>query len=168
MSKDHHDFRALDWCVWKAFIPLLLMGLFWPIYGIILNLEHPFERAFAHGDLLLFAALLLIEAAVEGEQVRNENFRARLGRQMSKGSAIILIFIFGFLKYDVMMQEGRLAEEGARAAVFSKLAGYAYFNLLVAVAAVLYGMYSFWKSVEREHEERLSEFEHFDVSQTVR
>src|ERR1043165_5235811 len=47
--------RAINWCIWKALLPGMLLALLWPIYSFVLKLPHPFQRAFANGDLLIFA-----------------------------------------------------------------------------------------------------------------
>jgi hypothetical protein len=119
--------RLRNWCIWKVLLPLGLLALLWPVNAIILGLPHAFESAFAHGELLIFSVLILLEAAVEGEHLRRQSqwFQAALG--VTKVSAFFVLFIFGFIKADMLrngeelnglsalptLQRTRLADPGA-------------------------------------------------------
>jgi hypothetical protein len=51
------DRKMIDWLFSRVFLPFLILMLMWPIYKWFFDLPHSFERAFAHGDLLIFSAL---------------------------------------------------------------------------------------------------------------
>jgi hypothetical protein len=83
-------------------LPLGLLALLWPVNSIVLGLPHPFESAFAHGELLIFSVLILLEAAVEGEHLRRQSQKFQIVLGVLKVSAFFLLFIFGFMKTDVL------------------------------------------------------------------
>jgi hypothetical protein len=145
--------RFTAWCVWKIVVPGAMLLLVWPVYAFVLSVKHPFQRAFAHGDLLIFAAMVLLEAAVEAEQVRRAGWLFRAGRQLAKAFAVIIIFLFGFIRYDVTVLDPELAHDSL--GVVKKLTGYSCFNSSVALVAVMASLLSFWSSAGREKEELL-------------
>jgi Sec-independent protein translocase protein TatA len=116
-SDDVLDQRMIDWLVWKVLLPLTIIVFIWPAYKYVAEFDHPFERAFAHGDLLIFSALVLIEATIEGERQHGHRRLMRTGLQVLKVVAIAFIFFFGFIKYDVMVRERTAAQAEAQAAV---------------------------------------------------
>jgi hypothetical protein len=67
-------------------------------------LDHSFARAFAHGDLLVFAALVLLEVAADGDEVHRHAGAAfsawfDVGLQAVKASAILIIFVFAAMRF---------------------------------------------------------------------
>jgi hypothetical protein len=138
-------------CIWKVFVPFLLIILIYPIFLIIVKVHHPFERAFAHGELLIFSALILIEAAVELK-------RARLGYdELLRALAMITIFIFGFMKYEALQQERHLETENLDA--INQLFAFSFFNCAVAAFAIAVSIYSFLQAIRTENIERVEELE---------
>ena len=103
-ERQHVRNRAVDLCTWKVLLPALMLLLFYPIYAGFTEVEHPFARAFAHGDYILFAALLLLETSVESERLMTQTAVFRLVRNITRIVAISLIFVFGALKYDVVVK----------------------------------------------------------------
>lgn len=158
--------RLRNWCIWKVVLPLGMLALFYPMYRFVLELEHPFERAFAHGDLILFSVLILLEAAVEGEHIRKQGAWFHLRLHLAKVAAILLILIFGFVKTDVMLQESKIGDISSHADVFRKFLVYSYFNWLVALVAVIYSLFSFWTVVGKEHSERLENIARVNTAST--
>jgi len=138
-------------CIWKVFVPFLLIILIYPVFLIIVKDHHPFERAFAHGELLIFSALVLIEAAVELK-------RARLGYdELLRAMAMITIFIFGFVKYSAMMQERHLETNDMDA--INQLFAFSFFNCAVALFAIAVSIYAFLQAIRTETVEREEELE---------
>lgn len=138
-------------CIWKVFVPFLLIILIYPIFMIVVKVHHPFERAFAHGELLIFSALILIEAAVELK-------RAELGYDEAlRALAMLTIFIFGFMKYQAMQQE-RYLETGDLAAI-NQLFAFSFFNCAVAAFAIAVSIYAFLQAIRTENIEKVQELE---------
>ena len=150
--------RLRNWCIWKVVLPLGMLALFYPLYRYVLELEHPFQRAFAHGDLILFSVLILLEAAIEGEHIRHRGAWFHIGMHLAKVLALFLILTFGFIKTDVMLQEIKVNSLENPEPIFLKLEFYSYLSWIVAAFAVIYSLLAFWSVVAREASERLAEF----------
>jgi hypothetical protein len=130
-------------CIWKVVVPFLLLMILFPVYILIVKVHYPFERAFAHGELLIFSALILIEAAVELK-------RAQVGfDELLRGFALLAIFLFGFMKYQAIQQEPHL-EKGEVEAI-SQMFAFSFFNCTVAIFAVAASMYAFLHAVRSEN-----------------
>src|SRR5215216_3026411 len=136
------DPRVLNWCAWKVFIPLLFIFLLWPLAHLI-KMDYPFQEAFKHGDLLIFSALILIEAAVEGEGIQSSTLWDQISEMASKAFAFFCIFVFAVVKFDVMTQEKNhsLDYEG-------KLFAYSLFGWTTAIVAVIISIYVFSKAAQ--------------------
>lgn len=149
--------RAVNWCIWKALLPVFLLGLLWPVYGVILKLPHPFQRAFCHGDLLVVAALILIEASLEGDHIEKQSGTFRLWCNIGRLIAVLLIFLFGFMKYDAILQESALARAAVvdQWQILDKLRVYACFNCSVAVVSLVASFLTFAVVVDLERSEEL-------------
>lgn len=129
-------------CIWKVFVPFLLIILIYPVFLVFMKDHHPFERAFAHGELLIFSALVLIEAAVELK-------RARLGYdELLRAMAMITIFIFGFVKYSAVQQERQLDTNDLDAV--QQLFAVSFFNCAVALFAIAVSIYAFLQAIRTE------------------
>src|SRR5947209_2914352 len=98
----------LNWMGWKVLLPLILIILIWPLYGKLLHLPHPFVRAFAHGDLLIFSSLVLMEASIVGEHIPQQSFWSLFNRIAAKIAAIVIIAIYAAIKYSVVLSEDEL------------------------------------------------------------
>lgn len=92
--------RLINWCIWKVALPLGMLLLLWPLYETV-PLKYPFESAFAHGDLILFAVLILLEAAVEGDHIRAPGIW-RTGMNLARLGAIFLVVVYCVVKMDVV------------------------------------------------------------------
>jgi hypothetical protein len=156
--------RLRNWCIWKVVLPLGMFALFYPLYRYVLELGHPFQSAFAHGDLILFSVLILLEAAVEGEHIRYRGAWFHVGMHLAKVMAFFLILVFGFIKTDVMLQEIKIGTLKNPGPVFVKLEFYSYLNWIIASFAVVYSLLAFWSVVAREASERLAEFAEINPS----
>jgi hypothetical protein len=146
-------------CLWKVFFPLFLILIIYPVYAFFLKVDHPFQRAFAHGDLLIFSALVMVEAAVELKEVRSRY------DELLRFVAMSAIVIFGFVKYGAMLRESNLhhgdvsglAPEAAAAAVRAAheaavdLHAFSFFNCAVAACAVIISLYSFLHAVRKKN-----------------
>jgi hypothetical protein len=95
----YSDPHLEGWFTWKVFFPLMILVSFWPIYGVFLHDAHSFLRAFAHGDLLIFSGLILIEAAIESK------YTQRGSRELPKAIGAVFIFVFGLVKYHAILKE---------------------------------------------------------------
>jgi hypothetical protein len=138
-------------CIWKVAVPFLLLMIIYPIYILVVNVQHPFERAFAHGELLIFSALVLIEAAIELK-------RAKLGfDELLRGLALLAIFLFGFMKYQAIQQEPHL--ELGEADAIRQLFAFSFFNCTVGITAVAASIYAFLYAVRSENLKKVEDLE---------
>src|ERR1043165_950817 len=149
--------RAINWCIWKALLPGMLLALLWPIYSFVLKLPHPFQRAFANGDLLIFAALIMVEASLEGEHIENQSGTFRFLTNLARLFAVLLIFAFAFVKYDVILQEAALARAAAadQGLILDKLRAYSCFSCSVASVSLVASLFTFAVVVDLERTEEL-------------
>lgn len=152
--------RLRNWFLWKVLFPLTLLGIVYPINMFVLSLPHPYESAFAQGELLVFAALILLEAVVEGDHLRGGHlFHLCIGSV--KIAAFALLFVLGFLKADVLRHADIL--DGAKTqtpaaqargeentATLHRLQLYSSFNMGVAGVAVVASLASYLAIVNRE------------------
>ncbi|HWT00832.1 MAG TPA: hypothetical protein VN256_11350 [Pyrinomonadaceae bacterium] len=149
----------LNWIGWKVLLPLLLLILVWPMYGLVLRLEHPFVRAFAHGDLLIFSSLILLEAAIEGENAPHQGFWALCSRMVAKISAILLIAVYVAIKYSAILNEQSLQDSIVKVKddpsavtalhnlTMNGMLPYSYFSCAVAVVSVIFSIFAFWNNL---------------------
>jgi hypothetical protein len=106
---------------------------------------------------MLFSAIILIEAAVEGESFNGDQLR--LCQQLSMVLAFLFIFVFGFIRSDVVSKEivlGSMKPADAEL-VLGKLRGYACFNCSVTVFALAFGVYSFWTNADNANQKRMEQ-----------
>lgn len=153
--------RAVNWWLWKVMVPAGLIAALWPVYQWVLSLPHAFQRAFAHGDFVLLSALILLELTVESEQLAWQRLSFRAVAGSGKAGAVILMFVYGFIKYDVIIQESRLpGAKGAalQSAILAKLRAYACFNCSVIVLAVGACAFVLWSLLEHQRQEQLDRF----------
>jgi len=141
--------RFRDWKRWKVLLPVLMLLLFYPIY-IFKEKEiiGPFLSAFAHGDLLLFSALLLFEVSVEANHIQHE-----LGESYSdalddiiegpKIFGIKLIVVYGAMKLAVGHDNAPDSPN------FIRTAAYCFFCISIATLVVTYSIFAFWKTLEK-------------------
>jgi hypothetical protein len=161
-SDDHIKRQILNWIGWKVLLPLLLLFLIWPMYGWVLHLPHPFVRAFAHGDLLIFSSLILLEAAIEGEHIPHQSFWSLFGRVIAKIFAVVFIAIYGVLKYKAVLNEDELAKAvttvhsdpaavaSLSSTIIDGMLPYSYFSCTIAIVSVIFSVLAFWKNVHLE------------------
>lgn len=150
---DNYDPRILNWCAWKVFFPLVVILLLWPAAYWLVNFDHPFPEAFKHGDLIIFSALILIEAAVEGEGVRFTSWRDHALEITAKAFAFICILAFAALKIDVMFQEK------AHDFKTERLIGYSVLGWSIAVVAVFISINTYIKAHRLESTRSLKRLE---------
>lgn len=145
-------------CLWKVFFPLFLILIIYPLYAVFLKIDHPFQRAFAHGDLLIFSALILVEAAIELKEAKSRY------DEVLRFVAMVVMVVFGMVKYGAMLREphlhqaaaGTLSPEAAatlgRAAheAAVELNAFSFFNCAVAACAVAASLYAFLHAVRRK------------------
>lgn len=142
------DRRMLDWLFSRIFMPFLILMLMWPIYKWFFDLPHSFERAFAHGDLLIFSALILLESAAEAEYAPYQSVRMGIARRCAWLFAIGCVLVFGFMKYSVMLKEPQLAISPE--AVIGRMKAFACLNCTIAVVSILFSAFAYWKNVDLE------------------
>jgi hypothetical protein len=140
-------------CVWKVIVPFFLIIIIYPIFlFIVKDVHYPFQRSFAHGELLIFSALLLIEAAVELG-------RAELGYdELLRAVALFVILLYGFMKFQTMTQEPKLERQDIDAV--NQLFAFSFFNCTVALCAVAGSLYSFLLAVRGENNKAAHRLEH--------
>src|SRR5437764_248684 len=95
--------RMREWFLWKVVLPFLFLLLMWPVYRLAMHRADAYEKAFAHGELLIFSALVLIEIGIEMKY--SDTSAENLWTDLARIAAIILIFMFGFLHYAVIIDE---------------------------------------------------------------
>ena len=122
------------------------MFIIWPIYSYALQLEHPFEKAFAHADLLIFAALILTEAVIEGEQTLIRDWRFQLARHLGLLLAFVSLIMFVVVKFDVMRENAPSTD---------KMYIYSCIGWFMALLAAVISMYSFYKTAYQRANESL-------------
>ncbi|MGA9773441.1 MAG: hypothetical protein WBV94_30700 [Blastocatellia bacterium] len=141
--------RFRDWQRWKVLLPILMLFLFYPIYIFEeKELMGPFLSAFAHGDLLLFSALLLFEVSVEANHIQHElgeSFSETLDNIIERPRifGIILIVVYGAMKLAI----GH--DNTTNSPNFLRTAAYCVFCISVAILVVTYSIYAFWKTLEK-------------------
>jgi hypothetical protein len=132
-----HQKHLMNWCIWKVLFPFFVLVIVWPIYRFIGDRPDAFTQAFEHGDLLIFAALLFIEAAIENaEASRGMSVLQYAAVEASKGLAMLLLFALGFIKYDTLAHandEKRLA--------------YSFLSVSFALLAVCVSLWSLHRSI---------------------
>jgi hypothetical protein len=127
--------RVLKWTIYKVVTPLLVIFIIWPIYWGSLGIEHPFEKAFTHGDLLIFAALILIETVIEGEGSEVRDFRFHLGRHTALVLAVVSLILFTVVKVDIMRSEAL--------PVYHKMRFYGGLGWAIAILAGVLSFYAY-------------------------
>jgi hypothetical protein len=136
-------------CVWKIIIPFLLLVLVAPILSVIFpTLDYPVQRAFAHGDLLIFSGLILIEAAIELNRAEMKY------SELLRGLATLMIFSFGFVKIGAMLREHDLADQKAALSAAQTLLRFSMFNVSMAVLSVVGSLYAFLQAIRKENAKR--------------
>lgn len=134
--------RFQEWRRWKLLLPLIMLLVFYPIY-VFVEGPTPFLNAFAHGDLLLFSALLLFEVSVESDHIQrelehNHNSLDDL-TEWPRVCGIVLIVLYGSMKLAV----------GPQSEASNKTVAYCFFTISVMLLAVTYSYYAFWKTLEK-------------------
>jgi hypothetical protein len=154
-AKIERSFNRLfiNWIGWKVLLPLMLISILWPLIHFILEIPHSFGRAFAHGDLLIFSALVLMEAATEGEQNQDQTMTMEVVRIIAKILAIVFIVGFVATKADILRKENELAitaVPGGHDLLAKKMMAYSCLNCTVALVSVLSSVLLFWFNVDKE------------------
>lgn len=139
----------IKWSVYKVFIPLAVMLIVWPIYYYALEVDHPFAKAFAHAELLIFSALLLTEAVIEGEQTLVTDWRFQLARHITLLLAFVALILFVVVKFDVMRSEQSPNPH--------KMYFYSCIGWGMALLSALISMYSFSKTAYEEATKELNQ-----------
>ena len=140
--EDTWEVRMVKWTVYKVIVPLVVILIIWPIYSYALQTEHPFEKAFAHADLLIFSALILTEAVIEGEHTLVRDWRFQLGRHMALLLAFVALILYVVVKFDVMRYEDSPNT--------NKMYVYSCVGWFMAVLSALISVYSFSKTSYQE------------------
>lgn len=135
------EMRTVNWCLWKAAIPALFVAGLWPFYRFVLTLEHPFPRAFAHADFILFSAILLLEIGAESDGAALTPRGIRIGSAVARAVAVLFMPMYWVIKHDVLLQEDVLARikppSPQYAGALDKLRGYACFSCTVAIISLI-------------------------------
>ena len=156
LNDDPEGERLRNWCIWKVTLPLGLMYLLYLACWHIVLLKHPFAEAFAHGDLLLFSGLILMESAVEGEHIRKKGGLFHVFMSLAKVLAVLFLVGFAGTKIDVMWHQSRAIPGSESPDLLAKMATYSLVNWVTAIFAVFYSIAAFSMTVNKEREERLA------------
>jgi hypothetical protein len=143
----------VNWFGWKVLLPLLLIMSIYALIRFILEMPDSFGRAFAHGDLLVFSALVLLEAATEGEHLQKESTKMMLIRLGTRILAILLIVWFVATKSDILHKENDLLvnpNQSGHEMLTKKMLAYSCLNCAVALFSVVGSTLFFWFNVHRE------------------
>jgi hypothetical protein len=156
------SFKLMDWIFWKILLPLLLIMAMWPIYKWIFDLEEPFRRTFAHGDLLVYSALIMIEAAVEVGRIRHQALKMGILQRFAQTGACLLILGFGVMKYKTIISEHEMAVDVALkqnletvAHLSSKMWAFSCLNCTIGFIAVAFSVYVFWLVAGAQRDQQL-------------
>jgi hypothetical protein len=143
----------VNWFGWKVALPFLLILSIYGLIRFILEIPDPFARAFAHGDLLIFSALVLLEAATEGEHLGKETTMMMVIRIAARILAILLIVGFIATKSDILFKENQLfvvPSPHGHELLAKKMFAYSLCNCTVALVSVVASTLLFWFNVHRE------------------
>lgn len=150
----------LNWMAWKVFLPLALISCVYLAIRFFFDIPHPFGKAFAHGDLLVFSALVLMEAATEGEQDQKHNFRVEAVRHFAKVVAIFLLLMFLGTKLDILRRESELAAKHSADGhhlLTEKMLLYSSLNCAIALVSVVGSVFLFWYNVAKEKQNEFAD-----------
>ena len=137
-TRTSHGDHIVDWCIWKVFVPFLAVAILWPTYWLIWGIRDPFTKAFEHGDLLIFAALLFVEAAIETNEARKQDSPiSKWIVEIAKVAAMFMMVAFAAIKIQIVMSADKPDE--------SKLLAYATFSVSAAILAIVVAMWSLYK-----------------------
>lgn len=150
------------WFLWKVLLPFLFLFGIWLAY-LVKEVPESFATAFAHGEMLLFAAVLLMEMSFEGEELRDPHCRFDLWFDLAlptfKLGALLVILLFGFFRYDVVTLSASVECGVGNDNIchsLSKLVAYAVFNVVVASTTVVIAIFACVKHCEHELMKRLT------------
>lgn len=138
--------RIINWLSWKITLPLILIVGFWPIY-YMKGVHHPYQRACAPGELLIFSALILIEVAQEAQSLRDTSVWFHIVRTSTILLGIAMIVPLAFIKLEAVQLEGSQAPGAAES-----LWAYSTFGCVVAAVAILCGFATFFITLSKEHD----------------
>ncbi len=147
------------WISWKVVMPLAMTLLLFAAYKWVMLMKHPFEKAFAHGELMMFAALLMIEAALEESQSDTRGHMYAINPVIMVLSVLVL-FTLGLTKQDMMLQETALEHAAGPEIEFAasaRLKGYGILNVLSAMTAVFIAVGGLLGSRERRLKSKFGE-----------
>jgi hypothetical protein len=129
------DKRLREWLLWKVCLPFIFIAAMWPV-GCAMRRSDAYERAFAHGEFLIFGAFVLLEAALEMKHSAPDD---DWWPDLARVAGIVVVFCYGFV-YVLVVQ----AEE--KPTFKHDLVYYAYFSCSVAIAALSVSVYSYWRA----------------------
>jgi hypothetical protein len=149
----------INWLGWKVILPLCLISSLYLLIRFIMEIPHPFGKAFAHGDLLIFSALVLLEAATEGEYNQEQSVPMEVARILAKIFAILFIGGFVATKYDILDKENQLLLQHASTThemLAKKMLAYSCLNCTVALVSVGSSIMLFWFNVNQEKKQQFA------------
>ena len=129
--------RLREWLLWKVFLPFGFIAAMWPI-GWLWYRDHAYERAFAHGEFFIFAAIVFLEIALELKHSIGAD-GDDLWVDVARIIAIFIIFFYGFIH----LAAARAAQD---AAFKDDLVYCASFSCAVALFALSVAFFAYWRA----------------------
>jgi hypothetical protein len=137
------DWRS--WWRWCVIVPLVIILAIW-IYEKLVATRDAYAISFAHGDLLLFSALLLFGVSVQVKTFQDEKFHLATMRHLrffkwcARGGAVLLLLFFNFMKHCMSRNQCLSLTLNLEA-----LNNYSGFTLSITIASIAFGYYTYWK-----------------------
>ena len=127
--------RLREWILWKVWLPFIFIAAIWPV-GCAMGRADAYERAFAHGEFLIFGAFVLLEAALE---IKHSAVDDDWWAEVARAAGMFVIFC-----YAIVYVLATVAEE--RGTYRHGAVYYACFGCSVAVAALSITVYSYYRA----------------------
>ena len=137
-----------DWFFLQLFFPLMILVAPYLIDKIVVQFKYPFQIAFSDGDPLLFSAMLLIGVSIHIKQMQPQGRPHRPGfwpifiTWAARVGAVIFLFSFGMLEYDVIHKGYFNLDAGA---LPRRVTIYSCFSCSSALISIGFSSFSFWK-----------------------
>jgi hypothetical protein len=150
MSAPLPQIQLVESIFWKVFFPFVCIFALWPIYYLS-DLGHPFQRTFAHGELLVYSTILMIEVYIGVSHIEKKSTGMLIIQNFALLASFGFLLFFGFLKFQAILVENsvikfELGNDLVNAESFGlKLIRLSCINCSVAVLSSLFSILIFVK-----------------------